>query len=243
MNPILYTAAGGANRILLAQHVSANNLSHANTVGFKSILETSKAVEREGSGFNTSVSVVSNSTKVDFNRGELFRTGRALDVGIDGQGFLVVIAPDGKEVYTRAGNLKADADGMLTINGLSVQGFDNADVEIPPYREVNIGTNGIINITPLEGGPNTNIGQLKLVDPDTNDLTYNVNGYFVSKTNTVYEPSPTVRIISESLEQSNVSTMGEIVKLMQITRQFEMQSKVMKAAEKLAENGTKLLQA
>ncbi|MDA9556688.1 flagellar basal body rod protein FlgF [Vibrio sp.] len=241
MNPVLYSAAGGANRILYAQHVSANNLSHSNTTGFKAIIERSMAVEREGAGFNTSASSVSNSTAIDFTAGELYRTGHPLDIGIDGEGFIAVQNPDGKEVYTRAGNIKSDADGRLSINGRSLVNANGDEMILPPYQNVNIGVDGSVTVIPIDGVGSINIGQIKLVMPDKSELAFSPNGYFESKNGEAFDPAANVIVVAENLEQSNVSTMTEMIRLMQSTRQYEMQVKLMKAADQLAANGAKLL--
>lgn len=241
MNPILFTAAASASKTMLSQHVRANNMAQANTVGFKAVLERSAPVYRGGDGFLTSVTNRSNSTAIDFSHGELSKTGRTLDVAINGNGFFAVRGENGEENYTRAGNIKASASGQLSVNNNPLLSADNTVLVLPEYQNLMISNKGLITVTPNGGGAGIEIGQIKLVDPDTNNLSLNASGTFTSAV--PLEAAPNVEMASEYLESSNVSALSEMIGVMTSTRQYEMQVKMMKAADQLIASGNKLISA
>ena len=109
--------------------VLADNISNANTTGFKqSRADFSDLLAGNLSGgqsINTgSGSAVTAITPI-LTQGTFEFTGRGLDTGIDGNGFFVVeSAATGVRAYSRAGNLKVDIDGnLLNQNGYQVLGF------------------------------------------------------------------------------------------------------------------------
>ncbi|MFT6927713.1 MAG: flagellar basal-body rod protein FlgF [Psychromonas sp.] len=241
MNPILFTAAASASKVMLSQHVRANNMAQANTVGFKSVMERTEPVYRSGDGFLTSVTSRSNSTAIDFTNGELSQTGRPLDVAINGDGFFAVRGQDGEENYTRAGNIKASSTGELSINHHALLGVDGQPLVLPENQSLTISNQGIITVVANGGGAGIEVGQIKLVNPDTKNLSLNTSGTFSSSA--PLAASPDVVIASEYLESSNVSAISEMIGVMTATRQYEMQVKMMKAADQLISTGNKLISA
>ncbi len=111
---------------MLAQHVRANNLSHADTIGFKALMEHSSPMRLEGSGFLTSVTSRTNSSINNFAQGEDIRTERPLDVSINGDGFITLEGLDGEpnELYTRAGNFRLDGNGQLYLGERRVMSIE-----------------------------------------------------------------------------------------------------------------------
>lgn len=241
MNPILFTAAASASQLMLSQNVRANNMAQANTVGFKSVMERTVPVFRAGDGFLTSVTSQSNSTGIDFTNGELSQTGRTLDVAINGDGFFAVLGKDGEENYTRAGNIKASSTGELSINHHALLSAQGEPLVLPEHQSLTISNKGIITVMANGGGAGIEIGQIKLVNPDTKNLSLNTSGTFSSAV--PLAASPDVVVASEYLESANVSAISEMIGVMTSTRQYEMQVKMMKAADQLIAAGNKLISA
>lgn len=241
MNPILFTAAASADKAMLSQHVRANNMAHANTIGFKAVLERSTPVFRTGDGFETSATSRSNSTAMDFSFGELTQTGRTLDIAINGSGFFAVRNQEGEQSYTRAGNVTASAEGLLSVNNKVLLSIEDEEIVLPEYQDLLISDKGIITAIPNGGGAGIEVAQIKLVNPDTNDLSLNSYGTFSSEQ--PLQADPTVMMASEYLESSNVSSISEMIAVMTSTRQYEMQVKMMKAADQLIASGNQLISA
>lgn len=242
MDSLLFTATSGASRVLKAQHVRSNNLSNADTAGFRADMERVQSVQVQGAGFDGRTMVVTNSASTRFDAGDLIKTGRPLDIAIRGDGFLAVETPGGEEAYTRAGNIKVDTFGAMSINGFPLLG-ENGPLVLPDYQKVEISERGRVSVTPPGGGAEMEVGTLKMVNPpqgqlqkESDSLLHNVDGG-------AFPVDETVQIAPKHLEGSNVSAIDELLSVMSLTRNFEMQVRMMKTAETLAQAGNKLMAA
>ena len=229
---------------MLAQHVRANNLSHADTVGFKALMEHSSPMHLEGSGFLTSVTSRTNSSINNFAQGEDIRTERPLDVSINGDGFITLEGLDGEpnELYTRAGNFRLDGNGQLYLGERRVMSVEGPMV-LPDFEFITVSANGLISVTPIGGEASVEVGALKLVKPEYDEMTMHASGHFVPKGGGALAEDFTVQVRSGYLEASNVSSLEELVSIMSLTRQYEMQIEVMASADEIAQIGNKLLKA
>lgn len=240
MDALLYTATSGASRVLQAQQVRANNLSNADTTGFRADMERAESVEVMGTGFSGRTMVQTNSASTRFSNGALENTGRPLDVAINGNGFFTVRSADGREAYTRAGNINVDTNGNLTINGFALMG-DGGPLVLPDYQRVEISSRGVISVVPPGGSAQINVGQLKLINPEMTQLQKESDGLLRNIRGGAFPADETVQVAPEHLESSNVSAIDELVGIMSLTRNFEMQIRVMKTAETLADAGNQLM--
>ena len=241
---MIYTVAQGANRILMSQSMRANNLANAETVGFKADLErvTAKPIETNTDSFPSRVMPEIDSNGFSHQHGQMNQTGRSLDAAINGNGMFAVVGPDGKESYTRNGAFVVDALGELTVNGMKVVG-DGGPIVIPANDNLLIAKNGMVTATTNNGGVTENIGRLKLVNPDLNNITKGADGLFHSITDAPLAEDENVEVESGVLEESNVSAIGELLACMDLSRQFEIQIKLMKKADEMAQAGNRLLNA
>ncbi len=242
MDSFLYTATSGASRVLKAQQVHSNNLSNADTAGFRADMERLKSVPLQGSGFDGRTMVVTNSAATRFDSGDITKTGRPLDVAILGDGFIAVETPDGQEAYTRAGNIAVDVNGALSINGFALVG-ENGPMVLPEYQKVEVSERGRISITPPGGGAEVEVGAIKLVRPEINQLQKESDSLLHPVNGAPLEADETVQVAPEHIEGSNVSAIDELLNVMSLTRNFEMQVRMMKAAESLAQAGNKMMSA
>lgn len=240
MDNLLFTATSGASRVLQAQQVRANNLSNADTAGFRADMERARSVPLQGSGFDGRTMVVTDSAVTRFDAGDVVETGRPLDIAIMGDGYLTVQNPDGEESYTRAGNIKIDPAGALSINGLPVVG-DNGPLVVPDYQKIEISERGQVAVVPPGGGAELIVGQLKLVNPPVEELQKGEDSLLHSVNGAPFVQDETVQLAPGHIEGSNVSAIDELLSVMSLTRNFEMQVRMMKSAETLAQAGNKLM--
>ncbi|MGL5949301.1 MAG: flagellar basal-body rod protein FlgF [Aeromonas sp.] len=241
MEKLIYTAMSGAQHTLMAQQIRANNLANVNTTGFRADFERVSAHTLQGDGYHSRVLAKELNAGSNFDSGPLMQTGRKLDVAVRGQGFLTVQTGDGGEAYTRAGNFELDPEGVLTVNGRPVLG-DGGEMVIPPHKDLSFGSNGTISITPPGGGAQMQIGTLKLVNPGVGELAKGPDGLFrMQQEGLVAEASEDVTIASGYLEGANVNAVDELVHSMALTRNFELQVKLMKTADDQARQGAKLI--
>jgi len=107
MDRAIYTSMTGAKHNAIAQTVHANNLANVSTEGFRRDYVAARSMGvYYGEGLPTRVHALAERPATDFTIGALRETGRDLDVAVRGEGWIAVRAPDGREAYTRAGNLQ-----------------------------------------------------------------------------------------------------------------------------------------
>ena len=237
MDRMLYVAMTGEKETLLAQTVNNHNLANVSTTGFRADLAAFQSRAVDGTGFASRVYATNASVGWDDTSGALLTTGRDLDIAVNGPGWIAVQDANGKEAYTRAGDLKIDPTGQLmTATGRPVLG-DGGPINVPPYSSIFFAADGSISIVAQGQGPDTTstVGRVKLVNPAEADIERGDDGLFRLKNGSDAPPDATVRIGSGVLESSNVNTAEAMVNMIELARQFEMQVKAIRTAE---ENGS-----
>jgi flagellar basal-body rod protein FlgF len=234
----------GAKQTLLAQTANANNLANSQTTGFKSDLEQFRSMPVLGAGFPTRVYAMTERPGTDLSQGAMQTTGRDLDVAINGEGFFAVQGADGSEAYTRAGDLRVTPEGLLqTGAGLQIMGQDGP-ISIPPAEKLTIGSDGTISIIPL--GSNATalavIDRIKMVKPALDNIEKGKDGLLHTKDGQPLEASADVSLAQGVLEGSNVNAIEAMVGMIELARNFELQSKVMKNADENSAMSAKLMQ-
>ena len=234
MDRMLYLAMSSAKQTVVAQAVNSNNLANASTTGFKADLEQFRSMPVFGQGMPSRVYAMTERPATDFTPGSFNTTGRDLDMAIQGEGWIAVQSKDGSEAYTRAGDLRLDATGMLTTGaGHPVIGNNGGPIVIPPAESIEIGADGTISIRPVGQAPNVlaEVDRIKLVNPEATELTKGTDGLIRSKQGGITPPDASVQLVSGALEGSNVNTVEAMVKMIELQRQYEMQVKMMKTAK------------
>lgn len=237
MDRMLYVAMTGAKETLRAQTVNNHNLANVSTTGFRADLAAFQSRAVDGSGYASRVYATNASVGWDNTSGALLTTGRDLDVAVTGPGWIAVQAADGREAYTRAGNLQVDPTGQLkTATGQPVMG-DGGPINVPPYTSIFFARDGSISIVAQGQTPDTTstVGRIKLVNPAETDIERGDDGLFRMKDRSDAPPDAAVQISSGVLESSNVNTAAAMVNMIELARQFEMQVKAIRTAE---ENGS-----
>lgn len=231
MDRILYLAMSGAKQVEVAQTANANNLANVNTAGFRADLSAFRAMPVYGPGYPARVYAGAERPGVDFSPGPVVTTGRELDVAVSGDGWIAVQAPDGSEGYTRRGDLRVSASGMLeTGDGRPVLG-NGGPIVIPPAEKIEIGADGTVSIRPVGQAASTLavVDRIKLVRPG-DGLEKGQDGLVRLAGGKTAEPDAGVRLVSGSLESSNVNSIEALVNMITLARSFEMQVKLMRDA-------------
>jgi flagellar basal-body rod protein FlgF len=243
MDNMMYIAMTGAKQIMLAQAANSNNLANVSTTGFCADLAAFRSLPVYGPGYDSRVYAEASNSGVDLTPGSVSTTGRDLDIAVNGDGFLAVQGPDGKEAYTRAGDLKIDSSGLLqTGNGMPVLG-DGGPITVPPYQKLEIGADGTISIQPLGQSPATLaiVGRIKLVNPPKEQLSKSEDGLLRLNDGSTAAADATVSLASGALEGSNVSAVNAMATMIELSRQYELQVKIMKEAETNDADSAKLM--
>ena len=239
MDALIYTAMSGAERALRGQQVHANNLANMDTGGFRANMELSTAQTLPGYGYDDRHMTQLQANTVLTRQGTLKSTGRELDAAISGDGFFTVQGPTG-EAYTRAGAFALDPTGTLTVNGMPVLG-EGGPITLPEYSKIAIGQDGTISIQSPGAATMQAIDKLKLVKAEAAELTKNEAGLLVARSGQPLASDAGVLVRPGHLEGSNVSAVEEMVATMSLNRTFEIQMKLFKASDSMAEVGNRLV--
>lgn len=243
MDRLIYTAMTGAKHVFMQQAATANNLANASTVGFKAQEHRFRAVPVLSEAMPTRAFTVDASVADVFNEGPVMFTGRNLDLSVQGRGWLAVQLPDGSEAYTRAGSLDVDVTGLLVTKGGQLVMGDGGPINVPPNNTIEIAPDGTVSAVPTFGARNNAnvVGRLKLVDPPETDLVRGADGLFRVRDGQPAPAAPNVRVAPGTLEGSNVNVTDAMVNLISLSRQFEMQIKMMQTADTNAQRADQLL--
>lgn len=244
MDKLLYVSMTGASQNTLAQRAHANNLANISTSGFRRDFEQARSMPVFGETLPARVFALSERPGTDFRSGTLQETGRDLDLAVGGQGWIAVQAADGSEAYVRTASLNVDALGILrTGNGLPVMG-NAGPIAVPPEQKIEIGQDGTISIRALGEAPNVlaEVDRIKLVNPDQKLLEKGPDGLVRQRDGIPLEPDANVRVTSGFLESSNVNAVEEMTAMLSLSRQFELQVKMMRTAEENSAAVARVLQ-
>ncbi len=246
MDRALFLAMSGAKQNMQAMQLRANNLANVSTTGFRADLEHARSMQAYGEGLPSRVFSMTERPGHNFSQGSVITTGRDLDATIEGDGWISVMDKTGQEGLTRNGNFNIGPTGLLTSgNGNLVLGETGAPITLPiPISKVEIGHDGTISVVPM-GAPADAmevVDRIKLTRTPNPSLYKDANGLFRSKDpNATYDADATVTLLTGALEGSNVNAVGEMTSLIDLQRQFEMQTKMMKTAEEMDKSSDTLL--
>lgn len=251
MDRLAFNAAAAITEQRLTRQSIVNDLANVATVGFKRSFDSaSRAIKVSGGGMETRYQPQSISKDViDLKPGSLMATGRSLDVAMNGTAVLGVSASNGELAFTRRGDLRVSAAGVLeTGAGLAVRGEDGGVITIPPGYDAVINPDG--TLFARAPGQESNaagvqIGRLMLRDAAQTPLSRRVDGLYqvqdkpgqdIPVTGTAL-PSVTPK----ALEGSNVNAMTVMVQLMEQGRSFEQQIRIIKENKSGDEAGASML--
>ncbi|HVA63545.1 MAG TPA: flagellar basal-body rod protein FlgG [Terriglobales bacterium] len=252
----LHTAASG----MLAQQMDldniANNLANASTTGFRRrrlqfedllyqnlVAPGSAATQATtvSSGLQVGMGTRSSSTELVQSQGTLTQTSNPLDMAIQGAGFFQVQMPNGQFAYTRAGAFHLDAQGnIVTAEGNPLQ----PPIAIPlNTTQLSIGQDGTVSATVAGQNRAQILGTITLATfANTGGLESLGQNMFSSTTASGdaiignaggQEGLGTLQ--QGSLEESNVNVVDEFVQMIEAQRSYEANSRVVKAADQMAQ--------
>jgi flagellar basal-body rod protein FlgF len=150
---------------------------------------------------------------------------------------------DGKEAYTRAGDLRISATGAVTTaSGLPVL-TEQGPLNIPPATQVTIGNDGTVSVVPLGLAPSasTQTDIIKLVNPPEQNLQKGDDGLLRLKDGSTAPTDPNVTITSGMLESSNVNAAQSLINMIELQRMYEFQVKGMNSADQNEQTSEQLL--
>jgi flagellar basal-body rod protein FlgF len=200
----------------------ANNIANISTTGYRRegvvFTEFLRALPTEGGGLSMAFATGRNT---DTTQGALTETGGRFDFAIEGEGFFVIETANGERL-TRAGAFTPNAAGeLVNFAGDRLLDSGGAPVFIPPDAEaVSLAIDGTLS----EGGrPLAQIGIVTVADQT--GLIREAGTMFRSDTG--YAPAETVRLHQGFLENSNVNPIGEMSRMIEVQRSYELGQKLL----------------
>jgi flagellar basal-body rod protein FlgG len=258
----LHTAATGMMAQELNVQVISNNIANMRTTAYKRqraefqdllyehVTRVGTQTSTQGNilpaGIELGSGVKTVGTPRLMSQGELYQTSKTYDLAIRGEGFFKILLPDGRTSYTRDGSFEIDAQGRLvTAEGNVVQ----PGITIPQNASsVSINSQGQVSVTQSGSTTPTVIGQIEL------SLFINKAG-LQSIGDNLYLETPASGAPQDGLpdvdgfgnlqqgylEQSNVEAVSEISDLIAAQRAYEMNSKVVTAADQMLQTTTQMM--
>ncbi len=243
MDRLVNTALTAMRGAMARQASIANNLANANTVGFRAEIANAETRWVKGDQLNTRAQASEQVIAADMQQGAVTQTGNPLDVAMNGDALLAVQASDGSEAYTRRGDLKVSDSGLLTTgDGLPVLG-EGGPITLPALDSVSIAQDGSIWGVP-QGGEASNpqrIDALKLASPVGSGILKGNDGLFREVNGGALPQDPLGTVTSGAIEGSNVNATAALVQMIEASRAFETQVKMIDTAKQMDDGGASLM--
>ena len=257
----LYTAATGMAAQELNVQVISNNIANLRTTGFKKqtaqfqdlIYDHVRRVGAQASdqgtilpvGVDIGGGVKTVGTPRSMTQGTLSQTGNDLDLAISGEGFFKILMPDGTYQYTRDGTFQMDNQGrVVTAQGNPVQ----PTITIPNNASgITVSEQGQVSVTLPGSSTSSIVGQIGVTRFINKAGLQPVGSNQFTETPSSGAPQDGTansegygKITQGSLEQANVDVVSEMSDLIAAQRAYEMNAKVISAADQMMQSTTAL---
>ncbi|MEP2470942.1 MAG: flagellar hook-basal body complex protein [Paracoccaceae bacterium] len=211
-----YTTLTRQSGLSREMRIVANNIANAATTGYR----------QEGMVFSEYVMSVDGASSLSmgqgnvrntsFDQGGLTQTGGTFDFAIEGDGFFLIETPAGDRL-TRSGAFTPNAQGdLVTMDGFRVLDAGGAPVFIPPgAADIAVSADGTIS---SEGDP---VGQLGVVQPLNPREMLREDGVMF-RADDGFEPAENARILQRFVENSNVDSVLQITRMIEVQRAYEL---------------------
>jgi flagellar basal-body rod protein FlgF len=251
MDRLIYTAVSGMNASMQRERMIASNMANSQTIGFRAetMQFTPQTLTTPLEGASLEVRTLSEGMVKGamMKAGSLSQTGRELDLAMAGDALLTVQASDGGEAYTRRGDLSISATGVVQNgDGLAVIG-ENGPITVPLGNHISIAQDGSVMTsnpqTPDQ--PPVKIERLKLANWRGSHIEKDLGGLFrVPAGDAGFGVLPLdedARVMTGTLEQSNVDPSQVLVEMVEAQRLYDMRTKLVATARQLDESGAQLM--
>jgi flagellar basal-body rod protein FlgG len=257
----LSTAATGMMAMQLNVQVIANNLANMTTTGYKRqraefqdllydhVTRIGTQSSAQGNmlpvGIDLGSGVKTVGTPRLMTQGTLSPTGNPLDLAVRGDGFFKILMPDGTYSYTRDGSFTTDGQGrIVTAQGNLVQ----PTITIPQNSSgLAVNTQGQVSVIPQGTTNPTVLGQLTITRFINQTGLLPIGDNLYTETPASGTPQDGVGstdgagdVMQQNLEQSNVDSVSEITNLIAAQRAYEMNGKVITAADQMLQTTSNL---
>lgn len=205
--------------LMREMQVVANNMANMASTGYRrEAVVFAEFVRDLGSAHDSLSMATPRAAFTSEAQGALTRTGRPLDLAVEGSGYFLVAAPEGP-MLTRAGNFLRAADGgIVTSDGMALLDAGGAPVLVPPgAAAISAASDGTLSV---DGLPITRIGLWEASGPGTTERR--AGSRFLVDGAPVPAEEGSGRIVQGFLESSNVSPVSEVARMIEVQRTYEL---------------------
>ncbi|MTI16931.1 flagellar basal-body rod protein FlgG [Rhodobacteraceae bacterium RKSG542] len=251
----LAIAATGMSAQQTNLEVISNNIANMNTTAFKASraeftdllyqIDRAAGVSNRGGespipeGVTQGLGVKTAAVRSMHTQGSLVQTGNALDLAIDGRGWFRIAGPDGETLYTRAGSFNVNGEGTI----VTLDGYEIEPGLVVPEDAVKVAINESGEVFAVFDGDQApqELGQITLTNFVNDAGLMAVGGNLFRETEASgagvegAAGDAGYGVMHQGyLEQSNVDPVKQITELISAQRAYEMNSKVVQAADEMA---------
>jgi flagellar basal-body rod protein FlgG len=240
MQSAVYNAVFGGTTQAVRMDMIANNLANANTTGYKKDKMSFVNVFQEHASdlcdpnrtlngelpwperVNVSQTRV-GTVKIDYSQGAMKQTGNPLDLAIEGEGLFKVSTPNGM-MYTRSGVFHLNTDGTIVDQHNNALQGQNGSLQISGASSLIVDEQGRVLV---DGNPVDRLGFVTFDDPQK--LERIGQHMFRNPTDDPAEEKPVENgtVCQGFLEASNVQVVEEMVRMIEVSRAYNLDQKVM----------------
>lgn len=238
-SPTLYSAMSGLQAATYRQGLQANNLSNANTTGFRAQVGNLRSVPIDGPVADTGQSdVVTQDSGYSHKAGHMQRTNSPWDVALKGKGWLLTRTSSGQLALSRDGQLHRGQNGLVRDSaGNVVLGTNKNPISLPKLQHMVIGSDGTISGVPAGQG-NRQAQQFNRLfiakTPQGHLKRIGDSRFAVPKNAKPIQPATGTQVKQGYLEGSDVSAVKAMTQLISDTRSFQMETKLVHSSQSMA---------
>ncbi|EEE37776.1 flagellar basal-body rod protein FlgF [Rhodobacteraceae bacterium KLH11] len=230
-----YVTLSRQSGLMNEMRMVANNIANANTTGYRQQGVVFSEFIRDMPD-NPSLSLTRAEVRnTSLQQGVLTETGGSFDFAIEGDGFFMVETPAGNRL-TRAGSFSPNAEGdLVTMDGHRVLNSNGAPVFVPPdAAAIDVGSDGTLSV---EGQLLGQLGVYTVADPQ--NLVREGRTYLrpAGQVDPVDEPV----VVHRFLEGSNVNAIGQVTRMIEIQRAYELGQSFLDAEDERVRGALKAL--
>lgn len=241
----IHTAALGMKTQQTRIDNIANNIANINTTGFKSsavnfkdalytLIDNPDGTDSEAANLLRGSGVLTASISTDFRDGSLDFTGQKLDFAIRGNGFFMLVSPNGERYYTRNGNFAISHEGqynyLVTSDGYYVLNRNGERINLPgDISSINMTEDGVLY---NENGWTSSLGIVSFTNPD-GLMSAGGSRYQVTEVSGEATPAEEYSVMQGALENANVDLANELTLLMRTQRAYSFASNALRTADSM----------
>ena len=252
MDRLIFTSNATIKEMANARQVLVNELANVSTVGLKSSFDVAlQSVKADGGNGSFDTRIQAQAVSRDLIRlqpGAVMATGRNLDIALTDLSVMAVQAPNGERAFTRRGDLRINVQGQLETGAGHLVLGQGGPISLPPNANLSINPDGSIYAQdPAQGAaaPPILVDQISMRDASQIKLARRMDGLyevFGQAPGSDFTSGPAIPVvIPKALEGSNVSALEAMTRLMDHSRSFETQIKIIKETKSLDEQSSSMM--